>query len=103
MKVKKRRDREVKRLWAWLILSFLIRVRREAGLSASLLDCTLNDGRMGPVEGGEASHPSFEMECQALVHSRDKLEVTQQSLTLMEDDLKDRSIFSFICHVLDFR
>lgn len=56
------------------------------------------------MEGGEASRPSVEMECQALVRSRDEQEATQQSLTPKEDDLKDRSIsiFSFISHVLDF-
>lgn len=61
---------EKSRLWAPLVPSFPVRVRREAGLSAGRWTALLSDSRVGPVGGGEASCPSVEMKGQALARSR---------------------------------
>lgn len=47
---------EKSRLWAPLVPSFPVLVRREAGQPARLLNFTLSNGRVGPVEEREVSH-----------------------------------------------
>lgn len=94
---------EKSRLWTPLVPSLPVQVRREAASSAGPLNCTLSDGRTGPVEG-EASRPQAETEGQAMARP----EMSWRSLSRVqppkEDDLKDRSIFifSFVSHVLEF-
>lgn len=46
---------EKSRLWAPLVPSFPVLVRREAGQPARPLNFTLSNGRVGPVEEREVS------------------------------------------------